>query len=171
MIDGGDDLFGEDSIKKFESAYQIEMVIQNTEGFGGDIVNSMYGLDFRKTADLLVSKRTFDKLVGKFTNLKRPKEGDLIWFPMSQGLFEILHVAHEEPFYQLGKLYEYRLHVQLFTYSNERVDTGVSDIDDIEDAFSNDGETISDTYADNDAIETEADENLDFNESNPFGSL
>jgi len=68
----------------------------------------------------------------------RPTEGDLIWFPMVDKLFEIKFVEHEAVFYQMGRLQTYDLRCELFTYSNERIDTGISDIDAIEDNLSTD---------------------------------
>jgi len=59
----------------------------------------------------------------------RPCEGDLIYFPLTKGLFEIKFVAHQDPFYQLGKLYVYKLQVELFQYASERIDTGIAPID------------------------------------------
>ena len=68
----------------------------------------------------------------------RPTEGDLIWFPMVDKLFEIKFVEHEAVFYQMGRLQTYDLRCELFTYSNERIDTGISEIDAIEDNLSTD---------------------------------
>ena len=68
----------------------------------------------------------------------RPTEGDLIWFPMVDKLFEIKFVEHEAVFYQTGRLQTYDLRCELFTYSNERIDTGISEIDAIEDNLSTD---------------------------------
>ena len=68
----------------------------------------------------------------------RPLEGDLIWFPMVDKLFEIKFVEHEQIFYQTGRLQTYDLRCELFTYSNERIDTGISDIDAVEDNLTTD---------------------------------
>lgn len=71
--------------------------------------------------------------MGAYENSTRPKEGDLIYFPLSKSLFEINFVEHENPFYQVGKLYTYALSCELFTYSQEEINTGYSDIDTVED--------------------------------------
>ena len=63
----------------------------------------------------------------------RPFEGDLIYFPMVAKLFEVKQVEHESIFYQTGRLQTYDLRCELFEYSSERLDTGYSEIDDIED--------------------------------------
>jgi hypothetical protein len=71
-------------------------------------------------------------MVGRFGQTiipSRPNEGDLLYFPLTGGLFEIKFVQHQDPFYQLGKLYIYKLEVELFQYSSEAIDTGDSDID------------------------------------------
>jgi hypothetical protein len=73
-----------------------------------------------------------DQLIGRFDATiipTRPCEGDLIYFPLTKGLFEIKFVKHQDPFYQLGKLYVYKLQVELFQYSSERLDTGIREVD------------------------------------------
>jgi hypothetical protein len=46
-------------------------------------------------------------------------------------LFEINFVEHENPFYPLGRLYSYFITAELFTYSYEKIDTKVKEIDDV----------------------------------------
>ena len=124
-----DQLFGEDTVSKFDDGYPVEMYIESIDGFGGDgDFISKFGLEIRDTVDLVVSKKRFIQE----TSLARPKEGDLIFLPLSNGLFEIKFVEHENPFYQAGKLYTYKLSCELFQYSQEDLDTGFSDIDKIE---------------------------------------
>jgi hypothetical protein len=129
-----DDLFGEDLISKFDDAYELEMYIQNVDGFEGEgDILSKFGLEIRDRMTLVVSKRRFEKTVATYeSKIKRPREGDLIYFPFSKTLFEITFVEHENPFYQLGKLYTYVLNCEVFTYSQEDIDTGISDIDKVE---------------------------------------
>jgi len=66
----------------------------------------------------------------------RPTEGDLIYFPMVDKLFEIKFVEHEQIFYQTGRLQTYDIRCELFEYSSERLDTGYEEIDGVEDQFS-----------------------------------
>jgi hypothetical protein len=129
-----DDLFGEDLISKFDDGYELEMYIQNVDGFEGEgDILTKFGLEIRDRMTLVVSKRRFEKAVATYeSKIKRPREGDLIYFPFSKTLFEINFVEHENPFYQLGKLYTYVLNCEVFTYSQEDVDTGISDIDKVE---------------------------------------
>ena len=128
-----DTLFGEDDISKFDDGYTIEMYIESVNGFSGrgDIL-SKFGLEIKDNVDLLVSRTRFDSVVGAYENITRPREGDLIYFPLSKTLFEINFVEHENPFYQLGKLFTYKLSCETFTYNHEEIDTGISDIDKIE---------------------------------------
>jgi hypothetical protein len=128
-----DDLFGEDVISKFDDGYQLEMYIQSVDGFEGDgDILAKFGLEIRDRVELVVSRKRFEQAVGDYESIKRPKEGDLIFFPLSKTLFEINFVEHENPFYQLGKLFTYKLSCEVFTYSQEEVDTGYSDVDVIE---------------------------------------
>ena len=128
-----DDLFGEDSISKFDDGYPVEMYVQSVDGFEGEgDILSTFGIQIKDKINLVVSKRRFEESVGVYADITRPKEGDLIFFPLSNTLFEINFVEHENPFYQLGKLYTYLLSCEVFTYSQEDIDTGFSNIDKIE---------------------------------------
>lgn len=122
-----DKLFGEDILSQFTNPYYVEMYVESVDGFegAGDML-TRFGLDVRDSAKLVVAKRRFQKETG----YTRPKEGDLIYYPTSRGLFEIKFVEHEAPFYQLGKNYVFKLSVELFQMSKEDIDTGISDIDD-----------------------------------------
>jgi len=128
-----DELFGEDTISKFDDGYQLEMYIASVDGFEGEgDILSKFGIEIKDRMDLIVSRKRFEETVGIYESITRPKEGDLIYFPLSKTLFEINFVEHENPFYQLGKLFTYRLSCEVFTYSQEEIDTGYSDIDTVE---------------------------------------
>ena len=122
-------IIGEDVLSKFTTAYEIEMYLKGTEGFGGegDLV-SKFGLDVRDEVIFTVHKDRFELATDK----PKPLEGDLIFLPMSKGLFEIKFVEHEQPFYQSGKNYSFDITCELFQYSQEQLETGITDIDDIE---------------------------------------
>ena len=130
-----DDIFGEDILSKFSDGYHIEMYIQSVDGFEGEgDILSKYGLQVKDRVELIVSRRRFEQEVTVDTGSTRPKEGDLIYFPLSKSLFEIQFVEHENPFYQLGKLYVYKLSCELFSYDQKQeIDTGIDDIDTVED--------------------------------------
>jgi len=130
-----DEIFGEDEISRFENTFPIEMYIESIQGFEGpgDLI-SQIGIDIKDRVNLRVSRKRFEQeITSVIPEITRPKEGDLVYFPLSKTVFEINFVEHENPFYQLGKLYTYQLQCEVFTYSNEDFDTGVESIDDIED--------------------------------------
>ena len=124
-----DVLLGEDVLSKFSTAYEIEMYLKTTEGFGGegDLV-SKFGLDVRDEVIFTVHKDRFELA----TDMVKPLEGDLVFLPMSKGLFEIKFVEHEQPFYQAGKNYSFDITCELYQYSEEQLETGITAIDDIE---------------------------------------
>ena len=124
-----DDILGEDSISEYKDAYSIEMYIKSVDGFEGegDLV-SKFGLEIRDQIVFSVARRAFEGLdIGV-----RPKEGDLIFFPLTEKLFQVMFVEHETPFYQTGALPTFDLTCELFTYSDEKLDTGVEEVDVIE---------------------------------------
>lgn len=130
---GKDEILGEDRLSQFKSAYPIEMYLENVEGFEGQgAFLQKFGLMMEQSATLTVARRRWEQLIGQHGQTiipDRPCEGDLLYFPLTKGLFEIKFVQHQDPFYQLGKLYVYKLQVELFQYSSERIDTGVGEID------------------------------------------
>jgi hypothetical protein len=122
-------IMGEDVLSKFTTAYEIEMYLKGTEGFGGegDLV-SKFGLDVRDEVIFTVHKDRFELS----TDMAKPLEGDLVFLPISKGLFEIKFVEHEQPFYQAGKNYSFDITCELYQYSQEQLETGIVDIDNIE---------------------------------------
>lgn len=129
-------VFGEDVPSTFNSSYKIEMYIENIEGFDGEgDLFTRFGVEIRDEATFIVSRRRWNMTIGQYDNeieSERPREGDLLYLPMTNKMFEILHVEHEQPFYQLSNLPVYKLRAQLFEYSDEDLDTGIAIIDDIE---------------------------------------
>ena len=171
-----DDLLNEDDLSSFNDAFMIEMYVKNVEGFEGDgDFLSKFGLQIRASMTLTISMRKFLQDVARFNEAVRPKEGDLIYFPLNRKIFEIKHVEHESIFYQMGALQTYDLRVELFEFSNEVFNTGIPEIDSwLEGRRTTANNTIAgiesiDPHADNLTIETEADSFLDFTETNPFG--
>ena len=128
-----DKLFGEGSKVNYTTGIPIEMYIDSISGFDGQgDVASKFGIEVKDNIDLTVSKKRFNQEVHtKITNIVRPREGDLIYFPLANALFEINFVEHENPFYQFGKLYSYRLSCELFTYNEEEIITGNTEIDSV----------------------------------------
>lgn len=128
-------VFGEDVLSQFKDAYTIEMYIQNVTSFGNqmNIINK-FGINITDKVTLQVARRRFDEeIYNKDPNIKTPREGDLIYFPFNKSLFEINYVEDKLPFFQFGILTTYTLTCELFTYSHETIDTGISNIDIVED--------------------------------------
>lgn len=131
-----DNVLGEDRLSQFKTAFPIEMYFENVDSFGGQgAFIQKFGLMIEQSATLVVARRRWDQLVGRYGQTQipsRPNEGDLIYFPLTGSMFELKFVQHQDPFYQLGKLYVYKLQVELFQYSSERIDTGIAEIDTFE---------------------------------------
>ena len=129
-----DYIFGEDTLKQYVSAYPLEMYLEDVTGMEGeqDFI-SKFGLEIRDEIRLLVSRRRFAASIPQ----TRPKEGDLIYVPLVQNFFEITFVEHENEsamFYTLGRgrganVYVYALKLKQFVFSNEIIETGVTEID------------------------------------------
>ena len=136
-----DSVFGEDSDTKFESAKAIRAYVNNAEGWEGQgELLSKFGVRIEDKTTFIFSRDKFKEHVDDSTVLNvegRPNEGDLIWFPVTKHLFQIMFVEAEKPFYQLGKGYVWECQCELFEYSDEEIDTGITDLDNIETAFAN----------------------------------
>jgi hypothetical protein len=130
---GKDEILGEDRLSEFKSAYGIEMYLESHDGFEGQgAFIQKFGLMMEQSATLTVARRKWEQLVGQHGKSilpNRPSEGDLLYFPLTGGLFEIKFVKHQDPFYQVGKLFVYKLQVELFQYASEKINTGISSID------------------------------------------
>lgn len=132
-----DSIFNEDVQSTFGDAYSVEMYIENTDGFEGEgDLMSKFGVEIRDQATFVISLRSWERFISLDTNLAtslRPNEGDLIYFPLSGSMFEIKFVEHEDPFYQVGKLFVFKMRCELFEYSGEDFDTDIAQIDQVED--------------------------------------
>ena len=124
-----DELLGEDSLSKFDDAYPIEMYIKNVDGFEGEgAFISRFGLEVRQQITFSLARSVWAGM--GLSDV--PKEGDLIYFPLTKKLFEIQFVVNEAVFYQAGALQTYDIQCELFEYSDEDLDTGIEAIDSIE---------------------------------------
>ena len=130
-----DGIFNEEVIGEFNDAYLIEAYMENFDGFqgGGDLLTK-FGVAQTDEITMVISQQRFSDLISQFLLLdkdyqapERPQEGDLIFFPLTSNYFEIKFVEHEEPYYQLGKGYVYKLKAELFEYSDEKGDLFDSD--------------------------------------------
>ena len=131
-----DNLFGEDTLSKFGDAYLIEMYFENVEGYEGEKeIMSKFGLQMQEDVTFVVSRRRFEQLVSHDSNLivkTRPNEGDLVYFPKVNKIFEITFVDHDDPFYQVHNIPAFKLKCKTFEYGSEDLDTGITEIDAIE---------------------------------------
>ena len=130
-----DRVFGDEIPARYNSSYKIEMYIDNIEGFDGEgDLFTRFGVEIRDEATFVVSRRRWNQTVGGDNNInsERPREGDLIYLPLSKSMFQITHVEHELPFYQLANLPVFKCRAQLFDYNSEDFDTGIKEIQDIE---------------------------------------
>lgn len=131
-----DTILGDDPVSSFNSSYMLEMYIENTEGFDGEgDLFTRFGVEIRDEATFVVSRRRWADTVARYDNeitVERPAEGDVIYLPMSNKFFQITHVEHEQPFYQLSNLPVFKLRCQLFEYTGEDMDTGIDVLDDLE---------------------------------------
>ena len=126
---------------KYQDEFQVEMLLQNVEGFGdGAEFVSQFGVRITDEVVFRVSSRRWDEAVAAnnptLTVTNRPNEGDLLYFPLTKDLYEIKFVQQEIPFYQFGKLQFYTMTSELYQYGSDDISTGVAEIDQLETIFS-----------------------------------
>jgi hypothetical protein len=170
-------IFKEDELATFNSAYSVEMYIKNVEGFEGEgDFLSKFGLQIRDRITFTIARRTF---ADEVTGGTRPKEGDMVFFPLTSKGYVVRFVEHEAIFYQMGSLQTYDLVCELFEFNQETFNTGVDIIDntynDLSFAMANNTQVVTqfnistiDKQAQNEEFETKGDDILDFTEINPF---
>lgn len=197
-----DGILGEDALQYFDQAYPLEMYLENVQGFEGEgELFTKFGFEFRSSATFVVAKRRWEEGVAQNAIVQlpnRPAEGDLLYFSKTKTFFVIKYVDFLNPFYQLGKIYTYKLQCDVFEFSSERIDTGIEEIDSLIDKSSQDvyrfqllqesGDFVlnnsddsiilevyatadTDPQSDNDEFEVEAEGILDFTAFNPFGEV
>ena len=136
-----DKTLGEVIQSEFNQSYMIEMFLVNVEGFGaGAEFVSKFGLRITDEITFVVSRRRWEQSANPALNLAvdgRPNEGDLIYFPLTEDLYEVKYVERENPFFQLGKQYFYQLTAEIYEQGADKFDTGIDEIDDVERQFSN----------------------------------
>jgi len=144
-----DNIIREIQSSKFDDTFLIEAYLNNYEGYapGSDIMTK-FGLSLKNEISITISRERYEEFIAPFLEgissgvregritgfdfadlITRPKEGDLIYFPLGERLFEIKRVESEKPFYQLGKNYVYELNCELYEYENELIDTAIDEID------------------------------------------
>lgn len=193
-----DEIYGEDTLSKYNTQYMVEMYVKNVMGFQGEgDFMSKFNLQIRDQMTLTIARRTFFDEIGNVESIDRPQEGDLIYFPLNKKIFVVKFVEHEAIFYQMGSLQTYDLNCELWEYSNEVLNTGIDEIDKFQKDYSFDmsvyglltengyvlkdedgydliqeqynfSTQVGDSLEDNVEIQNEADGILDFSERDPF---
>lgn len=134
-----DSIFREIQSSKFDDNFTIEAYVNTYEGYSGagDLMTK-FGVSIRDELTITISKERFEDFISPFLEgmdddeivlSSRPREGDLVYFPLGQRIFEVKFVEHEQPFYQLGKTYVYELKCELYEYEDEVLDTSIDEID------------------------------------------
>jgi hypothetical protein len=128
-----DTILNEDTLSKFEAAFKIEMYIESIDGLEGDgKLYSKFGFEIRDQITFAVSRRRWNQLIGHKGSTGesvRPREGDLIYIPLSKGLFEIRYVEDKKPFFQVKNVPTFKLTCENFEYSNQEINTGIEEVD------------------------------------------
>ena len=193
-----DGTYNEDARSEYNVAYYVEMYIRNVEGFEGEgDFLSKFNIQIRDEITFTIANKVYVETIGDYEDSQRPREGDLIYLPLTKKIYVIKFVEHEAVFYQMGSLQTYDVRCELFEYSNEKLNTGIAEIDELEDDYSlaltaDDGITrdangniiideytgrptgvdsdvdINDSFDQNNQFELNADSFIDFTEDNPF---
>ena len=161
-----DPFFLEDAQVTYDTAVEIEVYLKSFDGFQGDgDFFSTMGVEIRDQAVFSVARTRFEQELGPRTphNLFRPREGDLIWYPLNEKLFEIRYVDKFAMHYPLGKLFLWDIKTELMEYSNQTIATGVPAIDRVMELSQVVGaNTAPDPLDDSEFIAEQADDLLDF---------
>jgi len=192
-----DEIYGEDALSEYNMSYYIDMYIRSYDSYEGDgTFLSKFNLEIRDQMTLTISVRNFLNEIGNLEAITRPREGDLIYIPMVNRILIIKYVNQTPIFYQMGTIQMYDLVCEIFEYSSERLNTGVAEIDDIEQnniametygLLTTDGFVITDqdgfqiiqsaynfemqagdSYEDNSEVQLEGEAILDWSQIDPF---
>lgn len=195
-IVGANTTFREQTFSEFGEAVLMEMYVKNLDGFDGEgEFLSQFGVEVREQITFSVAVRTYEQEAAHILKRDRPVESDLIWFPFTGALYTIKFVNKKPVFYQMGALQFYDVVCELFEYSNEVFNTGLSFIDKVYNSFlitttpyiiaTEDGQPLFfedgtamleesydldllDEAAQNTLFETQALDFLDFSQGDPF---
>ena len=136
---GHDEILNDDIINNYDDAYQIEMYIETAEGFEGDgDIFTKFGIEIRDACTFVVAKRRWNDAVASYrddTPWWRPREGDIIYIPLTESTFQIMRTEEKTPFFQIGKLNVFRLSCELYDYAGENFNTGFEEIDRVEKTY------------------------------------
>lgn len=173
-----DDIYGEDTLSTYRSAYEFDMYVKSYDSYEGDgTFLSKFNLEIRDQITFTVSRRVFgQEIAANRPDIQRPREGDLVYSTMMKRIFVIKYVNNTAIYYQMGSLQVWDVVCEVWEYSNERFETGVDEIDDIEDkysvsnVYSNNAyeAAMSDVFATNQEFEEDAQEIIDWSSIDPF---
>jgi hypothetical protein len=180
-INNKDDIYGEDAVSSYESAYIIDAYIKSYDAYEGQgNFFSKFNMEIKDNITFCIGRRRFNNDIGIEEGLERPREGDLLYSDTFKRLFKITYVNDKPVFYQMGALQFYDIKAEVFEYSSEKLRTGISQIDAIELKYTTDSMSYTlpdvidfelqnqDILADNLEINTAANGIVDFSRTNPF---
>ena len=156
----------------FDSAYSIEAYMPDAAQFAGDQnIMGQFGFRINQTSEFVISKKRFAELG---LRQLRPKEGDLIYLGNPHApnpsfvntIWEINQVWYNNPDWQFGRHFTYRIVAETFRYSYEKFRTGMEGVDQMQ--LKNEDEV---KWGINSEVITQKQDLLLFNRKNPFGEL
>jgi len=161
-----DDIYGEDSLSQYNTHFIMDIYIRTYNSYEGDgVFLSKFNLEIRDTMTVCVAKRTFEQTVTDYdSSIIRPREGDLIYMPLDNRIYQITFVSKTPVFYQFGAIQFYELTLEMFEHSGEVFNTGFNQIDQI---YTNTNEP-QDLIDDTDEFQLEANGVFDWTEVDPF---
>jgi len=173
-----DEIYGEDYLSTYNSAYEFDVYIKSYDSYEGDgTFLSKFNLEIRDSITFTIARRAFQKEIStQEVEIQRPREGDLIYSTMMKRIFVVKYVNQTAIFYQMGSLQIWDVNCDVWEYSNERFNTGIAVIDDLETKYSVSNITddtayekaMSNVFETNVEFQAEGDGLIDWSDIDPF---
>lgn len=173
-----DEIWSEDRLSYYHEAFEFDMYIKSYDSYEGDgTFLSKFNLEIRDQVTFSVARRTFgNNIAAQRPDIQRPREGDLVYSTMMKRIFVIKYVNNTAIFYQMGNLQTWDIVCEVWEYSNERFNTGVDEIDQIEqdysvaNVFSNTAyeAAMTDVFAQNQEFQEDGESIVDWTQIDPF---